>query len=96
VTQSGDANVLASSRTRYCHRVEQAAPKEDLIMTWATRWRTPIGIAIVVLLILAALILALVVSGAENGEGMGRPNSQRGASRSVDRHLVLDDVRAGG
>jgi flagellar basal body-associated protein FliL len=44
--------------------------KEDPIMSSATKWRIPIGIAVVVLLIVVALILALLLSGAENGEGM--------------------------
>jgi hypothetical protein len=52
------------------------------MMKWATRWRTPIGIAIVVLLIMAALILALLLSGAENGEGMQRSTSASTATIS--------------
>jgi preprotein translocase subunit SecG len=53
-------------------------------MRLATRWRTPIGIAIVVVLILAALILALVLSGTENGEGMQRSTSA-GAATIISR-----------
>jgi hypothetical protein len=44
-------------------------------MRLATWWRTRVGMAIVLLLIVAALILAVLLSGAENGEGMPRSSS---------------------
>jgi hypothetical protein len=44
-------------------------------MRLATSWRTRIGMAIVVLLILAALILAVLLSNVENGQGMPRSTS---------------------
>jgi hypothetical protein len=44
--------------------------EENPIMSSATKFRMSIGIAIVVLLIVAALILALLLSGAENRQGM--------------------------
>jgi hypothetical protein len=51
-------------------------------MKWATRWRTPIGIAIVVLLIVATVILALLLSGAENGQGMQKSTPASTATTS--------------
>jgi hypothetical protein len=56
---------------------------QDPPVALATRWRTPVGIAMAVVLIMAALILALLLSGAENGQGMQRSTSASTATTTA-------------